>query len=57
MSIREFKFGLPKHSELEPHHLLVKNGHAFVIVSTLPNNDTKLLADVESMVKSFWVIS
>jgi hypothetical protein len=31
----------------------VKDGHAFVIVSTLPAGDTKLLADVESMIKSF----
>ena len=31
----------------------VKNGHAFLIVSTLPVDDAKLLADVESMVKSF----
>ena len=36
---------------------LVKNGHAFVIVSTLPADDKKLLADVESMVKSFRVAS
>jgi hypothetical protein len=36
---------------------LVKNGHAFVIVSTLPSNDKELLAAVESMVKSFRVIS
>jgi len=36
---------------------LVKNGHAFVIVSTLPVDDKKLLADVESMVKSFRVTS
>lgn len=36
---------------------LVKNGHAFVIVSTLPVDDKKLLADVESMVKSFRVVS
>ena len=34
---------------------LVKNGHAFVIVSALPVDDRKLLADVESMVKSFRV--
>ena len=34
---------------------LVKNGHAFVIVSTLPADDKQLLADVESMVKSFRV--
>lgn len=31
----------------------VKNGHAVVIVSTLPTDDTKLLADVESMIKTF----
>lgn len=35
--------------------VLVKNGHAFVIVSTLSIDDTKLLADVESMVKSLRV--
>ncbi|HEX6188310.1 MAG TPA: hypothetical protein VFZ40_09530 [Pyrinomonadaceae bacterium] len=34
---------------------LVKDGHAFVIVSSLPTDDRKLLADVESMVKSFRV--
>jgi hypothetical protein len=32
---------------------LVKNGHAFVIVSSLPTDDKNLLTDVESMVKSF----
>jgi hypothetical protein len=31
----------------------VKNGHAFMIVSTLPENDDKLPSAVESMVKSF----
>lgn len=31
----------------------VKNGHAFVIVSTLPQSDDKLRSAVESMVKSF----
>jgi hypothetical protein len=36
---------------------LVKNGHAFVIVSTLPGVDKHLLADVESMVRSFRVTS
>ena len=35
----------------------VKNGHAFVIVSTLPTDDTKLLADVESMIRSFRLTS
>ncbi len=34
---------------------LVKNGLAFMIVSTLPDNNQLLLADVESMVKSFRV--
>jgi hypothetical protein len=34
---------------------LVKNGHAFVIVSTLSNDDKTSLADVESMIKSFRV--
>lgn len=34
---------------------LVKNGQAFVIVSTLPADDKKLLADLEAMVKSFRV--
>lgn len=34
---------------------LVKNGHAFVIVSTLPADNKDLLSDVESMVKSFHV--
>ena len=36
---------------------LVKNGHAFVIVSSLSADDKRLLTDVESMVKSFRVAS
>jgi hypothetical protein len=36
---------------------LVKNGKAFVIVSTLPSGDKQLLSDVEAMVKSFRVVS
>ena len=35
---------------------LVKGGHAFVIVSTLPIDDKELLAEIESMVKSFRVL-
>ena len=34
---------------------LVKNGKAFVIVSSLPRDDTTLFNDVKSMVKSFHV--
>ena len=34
----------------------VKNGKAFVIVSTLPAEDKQLLSNVESMVKSFRVV-
>jgi hypothetical protein len=35
---------------------LVKNGHTFVIVSTLRPEDKQLVADVEAMVKSFRVV-
>lgn len=35
---------------------LVKNGQAFVIVSTLPLEDKQLLSSVDSMVKSFRVV-
>ena len=52
-----FQAPAPRHGVMWRQWVLVKNGHAFVIVSTLANNDTKLLADVESMVKSFRVIS
>ena len=52
-----FQAPAPRPGVMWRQWVLVKNGHAFVIVSTLANNDTKLLADVESMVKSFRVIS
>lgn len=52
-----FQAPAPRPGVMWRQWVLVKNGHAFVIVSTLPNNDTNLLGDVESMVKSFRVIS
>ena len=52
-----FQAPAPRPGVMWRQWVLVKNGHAFVIVSTLSETDTKLLADVESMVKSFRVIS
>jgi hypothetical protein len=52
-----FEAPTPRPGVMWRQWVFVKNGHAFVIVSTLPTDDTKLLADVESMVKSFRLIS
>ena len=50
-----FQAPTPRPGVMWRQWVLVKKGHAFVIVSTLPDDDTKLLNDVESMIKSFHV--
>jgi hypothetical protein len=51
-----FQIPTPRPGVVWRQWALVKNGRAFVIVSTLPTDDKQLLSDVESMVKSFRVV-
>jgi hypothetical protein len=52
-----FQIPTPRPGVVWRQWALVKNGRAFVIVSTLPADDQQLLSAVESMVKSFRVVS
>lgn len=52
-----FQAPTPRPGAMWRQWALVKGGHAFVIVSTLPIDNKELLADVEAMVKSFRVVS
>ena len=52
-----FQTPTPRAGVIWRQWVFVKNGRAIVIVSTLPDDNQQLLADVESMVKSFRVAS
>lgn len=51
-----FQAPAPRNNVVWRQWAFVKDGHAFVIVSTLRAEDKELLSDVEAMVKSFRVV-